>query len=71
MPPDLMQPGEARAESERVLDLQALGKTSFEAAQGGGIRVLHGVLDELVEQLERVVGTDLGNVARACMHGRG
>ena len=47
------------------LNLQPLGKAAFEPAQGGGIGVLDGGVDELVEQGQRVGKADLGKVTGA------
>ncbi len=45
------------------LDLQALGKSTFESAQRGGVGVFDGVADEFVEQRECVVQADRGHVS--------
>jgi hypothetical protein len=37
------------------LDLQSLGKTPLQAAQGGGVSVSHSGSNEFVEQAQRVV----------------
>ena len=44
------------------LDLQPFGETALQAAQRGGIGVLDGGAHEFVEQRQRVVETDLGQV---------
>jgi hypothetical protein len=50
------------------LDLQAFRKAPLQPAQGGGIGVLDGGGDELVEQAQGVVQTDLRQVAGRGRH---
>ena len=52
------------------LDLQSLGEAALEAAQRGGIGMLHRRLHELLEQQHGVVEADLGDVAHTGTHAR-
>src|SRR5450432_2011420 len=52
------------------LDQQSFGEPAIETAQGGGVGVLDGGADEVVEQRHRVLEADLREVARLGRHGR-